>query len=91
MEEINAVLTEFLSLKQELKLKETRLKEIQTWCKEQGSFATDVYVCSVTDRSRTGLVGLEKAIEALGKELLEQHDLITTSTFSVVSVSVRSA
>lgn len=83
-------LKELLALEAEVKPKLKRIEEIKTWCKDQGSFATLHYVCAVIPRQRTCLVSLDKAVTALGKEMLESFNLIQTVTFSIVNVSEKS-
>lgn len=85
--EVNAVLTEFLILTADIKAKTKRLEEIKKWCKDRGTFSTSKFVCSVNLRTRTGLAGLEIVIDAIGKQILEDNDLIRTSEFLLVTVS----
>ncbi len=83
------LLQEIVELEAALKPMVRRLKELKEQCKDKGSFATDIYVCSVKEQTRTGLVGLERAIDALGREMLQSFDLIQTVLFKTVHVSRR--
>ncbi len=87
---LDKMLDELLLLEIDVKEKVKRIEAIRTWCKQQGSFSTELHVCSVKSHSRTGLVSLEKAVKALGRDLLENFELINTSTFLTVQVSKKS-
>lgn len=84
---IEGVFMELVSLQEYLKPKIKRMEELKTWCKTLGSYATENYVCSVRPQEKVCLVSLDKAIEALGRSLLEEKGLIQTVSFEVVSVS----
>ncbi len=90
-DQVNALLAEYLALQEELKIKGKRYDEIRNWCKAQGTFATDQYVCAVKLQTRVGLAGLETVTTALGREILEENDLIRESEFLLVSVSPKSS
>lgn len=81
------MLSELIELEEEVKVASKRIHEIREWCKAQGSFCTEFYVCSVQPRSRTGIAALDKVVKALGRDILEEHELISTSSFSVISVT----
>lgn len=82
-----AELKEYIELTMMIKRLEARRDEIKELCKASGSFCSRNFVLSVTDQSRTGLVGLEFVEKALGREILDYHNLIQTSWFQVVRVS----
>lgn len=84
---IESVLKEYLVLQDQIKPIIQRIDEIRSWCKEQGSFSTPNYVCAVTPQTRTCMAGLDKTVEALGREILEEHGLIYISTFLVVRIA----
>lgn len=88
--QIDIVLDELLNLEDDIKPKLKRIEEIKTWCKEQGSFCTDYHVCSIKEHTRTAIVSLKKAVDALGKEMLESFGLIQTTEFKTVHVSKKS-
>lgn len=87
--QINDLLREYIFLKDEIRIKTKRLSEIQTWLKSKGTFSTDLYVCAVKLQTRTGLAGLEVVAEAIGRAILEEHDLIRVSEFLLVNVSAK--
>ncbi len=89
MTHLDEMLQELIALEQDVKIKYKRIEEIKAWCKEQGSFATDHHVCSVKEHTRTGLAGLDVVAKALGRDLLEDLDLIRVSQFLTVHVSKR--
>lgn len=89
MTDVDVILHELLVLEADVKVKVKRIDEIKTWCKQQGSFDTEMFVCAVKERSRTGLVSLQKAIDAIGEEILRDNNLIQTSTFLIVMVAAR--
>jgi hypothetical protein len=84
---VEALLTEYLKLLEDIKPMSKRIEEIRAWCKEMGPFATDHFVCSIEDRERTGVVPLQELIEILGKEKIEALGLTKTCAFSIVHVS----
>lgn len=83
------LLAELLEIEAEIKPRLKRLELLKQWCKDRGTFSTDNYVCAIKPRSRTCLVSLDKAIEALGKEMLESFSLIQTISFLTVHVNKR--
>lgn len=83
----DSMLEEIILLEEELKPKIKRLNELKGHCKTRGSFATDFFVCAVEDRSQTRLVSLDRAVKALGREMLESFDLIQVIMFSTVHVT----
>lgn len=83
----DAMLKELLLLEADVKVKNKRIAEIKEWCREMGSFATDRFLCSVKEHERRGMVGLDKAIQLVGKDTLEEFGLITASTYKTVHVS----
>lgn len=80
-------LKELMFLQSALKSLEERIHELRTMCRRQGSFCTENYVCTITPQTRRGLAGMETVIDALGLELLKEHNLIRVSTFSIVKVA----
>lgn len=84
---IDAALGEYLELKEKVKIITERLKDINEWCKALGSFSTDVYVVAIVPCSQTRLVGMEDAIKALGKDVLEAYNLIQVIEFEKVNIS----
>lgn len=84
------LLEELIELEAELKPKVRRLDELKTMFKDRGSFSTDLHVCAVNEQTQKRLVSLDKAIAALGKEMLENFELIQTITFRTVRVSRKS-
>ncbi len=81
------LLEELIELEAELKPKVRRLDELKTMMKDRGSFATDLHVCAVNEQTQRRLVSLDKAVAALGKDMLENFELIQTITFKTVKVS----
>lgn len=90
MEAVDKMLTELIDLERDVRLKSKRIEAIKSWCKEQGSFSTQFHVCSIKEHTRVGLVGLEKVANAIGRDILEDLDLINISQFSTVHVSRKS-
>lgn len=90
-EEINEMLHELLKLEELVKQYSKRIDEIRSWCKKQGPFTTNEFICAVIPRSRTSLVSLELASKLVGMEYLATHDLIQTITYSTIHVSERDA
>lgn len=80
-------LRELLLLKEEAKAIKKRVDEITDMCKSRGSFCSEYFVCAVSPQERTGLAGLDEVVAVIGREILDKHDLIRTSTFDVVKVS----
>lgn len=80
-------LQEYMEVVQTIKELEVRKEELKALLTDRGSFCSRNYVCSVTDQSRTGLVGLEHVEKALGRDILEYHELIRITHFKVVKVS----
>lgn len=85
--DVEAVLAEYLRLKATVPPLLKQIEEIATWCKSRGSFSTRHYVVSIEPRTQNRLCGLEKAMEALGAELLARHNMIQTITFPIVHVT----
>lgn len=81
------ILEELVLLEEELKPKVRRLNELKDMFKQRGSFATDIFVCAVNEQTQRRLVSLDKAVAALGKEMLDSFELIQTITFKTVRVS----
>lgn len=80
-------LREFIALQTTIKIMQKRLDEIKEVCKERGSFCSNNYTCTVLVQERLALLGLDHVQKALGKEILEKHELIKMSTFQVVKVA----
>lgn len=87
----DADLKELLTLEASVRLMNVRIKEIKEACKQIGSFTTQKHMCAVIEQQRTGLVGLSTVELALGRELLNAHNLIQTTAFLVVKVVPLSA
>lgn len=85
--EIEEVLAEYLDLKERIKPLIKQIEETASWCKARGSFSTTNYVVTLEPRTQNRLCSLEKAIEALGADLLIHHNLIQTITFPIVHVA----
>ena len=83
----NTLLKELLDLEAEVKPKVKRIEEIKTWCKDQGSFSTDSFVCSIKPHTREGMVPLSIAVERVGRDTLEEFELIKMTEYSTVNVS----
>lgn len=83
---VESILKEYLQLEEEVKLKKKRLDEIKNWCKCVGSFNTYNYACLIKEQSRTGIVGLERVIAAIGRDILEENNLISVSYFEQVHI-----
>lgn len=87
--EVNEAMAELLLLKAFVKEYESRIDELNTWCKSQGSFSTDRFVVAITERSRQCMVSVEKAVEIADIGWLKDKGLIQTVNFEVVNVSVK--
>lgn len=84
------VLLEFLTLVSEVKFMEQRIEEIKVLLKSIGSFSTANFVCAVSDQEQVRLKSLQDFEAALGRELLEQKNLIKTINFKIVKVAKKS-
>lgn len=90
--EVEQLLSELLELEANVKPMIRRINEIKEWCKEQGSFCTLQYVCSVQGRMQKRLIGLQAAIDAMGgEEALEELGLIQIIEFLTVHVGRKSS
>lgn len=85
--EANKKLAELVYLQNNVKPMLSQIEKIKKWCKEQGTFNTDLYVCVIEPRKRTGMVSMEEAIEILSLEVIEKLNLSRTSEFLLVHVS----
>lgn len=82
----NKILDELMHLEQQSKIIDARITEIRSACKDAGSFSTSKYVCAVTTQTRTGLASLALVETALGRQILEQHNLIKTTEYKTIKV-----
>src|SRR5689334_2687482 len=80
-------LKEYLTLKHDVKVMLNRMNEIKEKCKLQGSFYTANYVCSISIEKRTGLVGLQKVLKVIDRDILEKYELIQTTSYLSVDIS----
>lgn len=80
-------LMEYIQITQTIKQLEIRREELKEICIARGSFCSRNFVCSIKDQSRTGLAGLKEVEKALGRSILEYHDLIRISHFKIVNIS----
>lgn len=86
--EVNAALKELLILEAKVAPMLKRIGEIKEWCKEQGSFHTDKFVCVVQPRTQRRMVSMADAAHILGgEEILEELDLINYVQFLIVAVA----
>lgn len=87
-EDIDSTLESYIALKKQLKEITKRIFEINKWCKQQGPFSTDMFVCSVECRSQLRMRSIEECSEIMGG-LHELKDLgfIQIIEFDVVSIS----
>lgn len=83
-------LEEFMQLKIVEKRVAIRLKEIKDLCEERGSFCSEKFACVVYEQEQARLAGLAEVAKALGKEVLEQNDLIKVVSFNIVKIAYRS-
>lgn len=86
MDYVNAMFEELQIREAAIKESQKRVDEIKAWCREQGSFTTDRYICSVTPRVRTSLVSLDKVAEIIGWEIIEKENLIKTTEYLTVQI-----
>lgn len=91
LDDVDSMLSELIELEEEVKIAHKRIDEIRTWCKTQGSFCTNQYVCTVMPRSRTGIAALDKVVAAIGMDILEQNQLINVTFFQIINVAKRGA
>lgn len=85
--EMNKIFRELMELESDIKPKVKRIAEIKAWCKELGTMSTDEYVCCITMRQRTCLVGLDQVVNALGRTILDEMKLIQVVEYQVVNIS----
>lgn len=85
----DVLLERYVELDLTIKLLTKEREEIKKLLLEVGPFFTSNYVCSVNERERTGLKGLEIVAEAIGMDLLEEYQLISTTKYKQISVSKR--
>lgn len=64
---------------------------IETEFKERGSFQTSEFDVAVSETTRFYMKGVDTVIDALGEEVLLQHELVTKSTFKTVKVAKKQA
>ena len=79
-------LLEFVTLQEEVKLLNDRLELLKSCLRGTGSFSTENFVCAVIEQQQTRLKPLDAVIAALGKEILEENNLITKSSYHIVKV-----
>lgn len=82
---------EYFELQEQAKAIEERRSELSDKLKEMGTFSTREFNVVVEIRNRTALKGLEIVAKAVGREVLEENDLITTSQFKTVRVIKKGA
>jgi hypothetical protein len=87
VDEAEKLLSEFLEIKEMVKPLLKRLKDINSWCKTQGSFCTDKYVCSVEEREREAMVSKKEAIFILTEEAIRSLGLMKKSKYLLVHIS----
>lgn len=85
--EVNDLLEELLRLEKRSKKDLKRISEIKDWCKQQGSFSTNKFVCAVGTRSKTCLISMDEATSRLGFDFIEEYSLAKTVSYLVVNVS----
>ena len=83
----NECLEELITLEESMKIISKRVDELKTACKERGTFSTGMYACVVSEQTRVGLAGMADVISVVGREVLELHGLIRTTTYLTVKVS----
>lgn len=83
-------LYEYMFLRDAAKKIDARIKEIKLACKDAGSFCTPNFVCAVYTQEQCRLAGIEEVSHALGRGLLEHHNLINHISFQVVKIAYRS-
>lgn len=88
MEKItDALLQELWELERDIKVKELRAHQIKEICKEKGSCTTKHFVCMVEERTRNSMASITKVIDALGRDVLDQYDLIKSTKYLEVRIS----
>lgn len=85
----DVLLERYVELDIQIKLLTKEKEDIKKLLIEVGPFFTENYVCSINDRERVGLKGLEMVAEAIGMDILEEYKLISKSFYKIVSVSKR--
>lgn len=91
LEAADLMLSELLDLEADVKEKNKQIAQIRIWCKSQGSFTTDKYVCAVVTRSRTALAPLDEVREVVSLELLEGFGLVRKTEYQTVVISQKAA
>lgn len=64
-----------------------QIHKIKDNCKEYGSFATENYICSVSEHERRGLAGIDQVAAVFGLETLRKHDLVKVTSYKTVEVT----
>lgn len=91
MNKDDTLLHVFFTMKKEVKVLEKRLELLKEEILNRGSFSTDNYICVITNESRTSIKALDEVIKVVGRELLEEYDLIQTTTFQKLTVGLKSS
>ncbi len=85
---IDSIIEEYLYLREEVRPLLARIEEIRSWCKSQGSFSTERFVCVVKTKNRRCISGLDTLLKVLGKSEEELIELGLMRIISFLDVTV---
>lgn len=83
------LLKELYLLEMDVKHKTKQIEFIKDLCKAKGTFSTRNFVVAVNKQSRTGMAPLDKVKAVFGEDVLKEHNLIVTSEYLTVKLSIK--
>jgi len=84
---LNQKIQKYQEIKEQIVAMEKELSNISEEFKAMGSFETDVFNVKISQQSREYLKGIKDVAAVVGRDILDQNNLIGITTYQVIRIS----